>query len=124
MLLSDIYNMACAYIREDSGSADAEELRACTPSLLSGIIVANIPLDMMVTDRQSSQYPMMPCADLDDIFPLSDRLCPLCAVKLASLLCSDENTALSDRLNIEYETERQRLIDSLPAHIAPIKNVY
>ncbi len=120
MLLSEIFDIACAYMAESGGSTDAAELRARAPSVTAGVIAELMPLDKLYTGNY------VPCGVMseDEPFPLCQPLGYLCAVKLASLLCADENEYLSQRLNAEYETGRQRFIQSLPSEISPIKNVY
>ncbi len=123
MLLSDIFDTACALISEDSTTANARELRERAPSLLRAVSSELICVQRMINDGEVNVSPES-YSSLDNIFPLDEPLGYLCALKLGSLLCADENAALSKRLLAEYETGRERFIASLPAVISGIKDVY
>ncbi len=125
MKLSEIYKTACAYICEDSDGENASELRANAPSLLAGIISGLIPIDRMLTLRELKDYPpLSEYSSSECEFPLDEALVHICAVKLASLLCADENEGLSVRLNGEYELALTRFKRALPSDVSPIRNVY
>ena len=122
MLLSDIYNTAAALISEQPDGADNADLSGRAAYLLFQIISELTPLDRAASGEER-EYPDA-INSLDDAFPLCDGLAHLCANKLAYLLISDEDTALYSVLRAEYESERKRFIDSLPACVSQIKNVY
>lgn len=121
MLLSDIFDTACAYISEDSTTANARELENRAVLLLRAVISELASLQK-TTDGAAALPP--PFSGLDGAFPLDEPLGWLCSIKLAYLLCADENPTLSDRLRSEYETARGRYISSLEADISQIKDVY
>ncbi len=123
MLLSDIFDTACAYISEDSTTANARELRERTPLLLRAVI-SELSVLQRTTGESGTAVLPSPFSGLDGAFPLDEPLGWLCSIKLAYLLCADENPALSDRLRSEYEAARARYIASLPADISQIKDVY
>ena len=61
--------------------------------------------------------------DLEDEFPLSDRLAPICAFYLASILISDENPEISESYYDRYCDSISSFIASLPAKVESIKEI-
>ena len=62
--------------------------------------------------------------DLDDEFPLCDKLAPMCAFYLASLLIADENPEISESYYDRYCDSISSFIASLPTRAESIKNIY
>ena len=122
MLLSDIYNTGAALISEQPDGADNADLQSRAAYLLFQIISELVPLDRAATGGECD-YPTSPCS-LDDEFPLCDGLAHVCAYKLAYLLVSDENTVLGAALKAEYENAKRNFINSLPADVMRITEVY
>ncbi|MBR6920894.1 MAG: hypothetical protein IKH51_01745 [Clostridia bacterium] len=122
MLLSDIYNTAAALISEQPDGADNADLSSRAVYLLFQIISELTPLDRAASS-EDREYPDT-VNSLDEAFPLCDGLAHICAYKLAYLLIADEDTTLYSVLRAEYENAKKRFIDSLPASISGIKNVY
>lgn len=122
MLLSDIYNTAAALISEQPDGADNADLSSRAVYILNQIISELTPLDRAATGEDRN-YPDT-VSSLNTPFPLCDGLAHICAYKLAYLLIADENTVLYSVLRTEYENERKRFIDSIPAAVSSIKNVY
>ncbi len=89
---------------------------------MNQIISELTPLDRAATGEDRN-YPDT-VSSLNTPFPLCDGLAHICAYKLAYLLIADENTVLYSVLRTEYENERKRFIDSIPAAVSSIKNVY
>ena len=122
MLLSDIYNTASALISEAPDGADNADLKEKAVFLLYQIISELTPLHNAATGEEAD-YPSS-FQSLDETFPLCDGLAHVCSYKLAYLLSADENTVLYTVLRGEYENAKKRFIDSLPASVSGIKNVY
>ena len=62
--------------------------------------------------------------DLDEDFPLSDRLAPTCVFYLASILIADENPELSEKYYDRYCESISDISASLPYVSESIKDVY
>ncbi len=62
--------------------------------------------------------------DLEDDFPLCDRLAPMCAFYLASLLIADESPELSESYYDRYCDSISKLIASLPSRTEGIKQIH
>lgn len=62
--------------------------------------------------------------DLDEDFPLSDRLAPSCVFYLASILISDENPELSEKYYDRYCDSVASLVSSLPSSTESIREIY
>lgn len=125
MKQQDILSLAAAYLSEELTAADTADLRRRMPQILAAAIVALEPLDREVSAEPCKNYP--PYSELCDMeadFPLHERLCAVCALRVAAHLILDENPTLSARLLNAYEAARDEVVRSLPAHIAPITDKY
>lgn len=122
MLLSDIFDTAAALISESPTGSDNADLRERAPFLLSNIITELKPLDD--AENGESKCATYVFSDLDAEFPLCDGLAPVCAYKLAYLLAADENTVLYQVMRSEYEAAKKAFVNSMPAAVHKIKNVY
>ena len=62
--------------------------------------------------------------ELDEEFPLLDRLIPLACLYLAAMLVLEENESLSDKLYDRYSEGMSAVWNEIPAVLESIRNEY
>ena len=110
----------------ETGSADCPDYADRAKSLLALIYRSLAPLDRDIRRANNmEEQGTLPASALPAAtFPLVDLLAPAAAFELASFLTIDENAALSETMQKQFEAEIADVRARIPMKGAPTRNVY
>ena len=123
----DVYNHALSIISESPGSALNEDYKERTQYLLASWCTELARMDKnyraSVGEPQGSSFSSV-ILELDADFPFCDRFAPAAAYFVASMLVSEENSELSDKLYSKYSDAISSLAQEVPATVESISDIY
>lgn len=93
-----IYTIALTIIGETESAGICEDYAARSPSLLNVIFARYAKLSEIISGNAISTDDIL-ISDLENEYPLHERLIPLCAESLAAMLITDELPDISELLN-------------------------
>ncbi len=125
MTYGQVFELAAAYIGEDTKAFDFSEFARRLKPLVKSVVSELIPLDKILTENGGKTYNNdWDTFNEDDGFPLCCQCASLCAIRLGILLIADENPPLAGFLNTEYVRVRQESLKSVQATLEDITDVY
>ena len=127
MQCKDIFRSALKLLGEIGNETNNPDYTDRAPYIIAAFVSETFDTDRKIRlahGLEEADEPSQVYIDLDDDFPLSDRLAPMCAFYLASLLIADESPELSESYYDRYCDSISTLIASLPANTEGIKQIY
>ena len=123
----DIYESALRLLAQQVAEGENEDYEERAPYLIAAFCTEAEDTDLYL--RQS--LGLGACRafqkvwlDLDETFPLCDRLAPVGCLYLAAMLVLDEDSELSDKLYDRYCDAISLIRSGLPASLESIEEVY
>ena len=119
----DIYEHALALLSLKPSRFDNEDFSERAPYHLAAFCLEAEEMNRWLSASPSAEFhpTYLP---LDDEFPLSDRLAPIAALYLASMLILDEDPDRSAILYDRYGDAMSDLHNGIPATLESIKELY
>lgn len=123
----EIYRLALRLLAQQPESEETEDWEERAPYFIASFCCEASEVDRYL--RQSLNMSgtvdfTRVWIDLDESFPLSDRLAPLGGLYLAAMLILDEDNELSDRLYERYCDGMTALRCGIPATVESIADLY
>jgi hypothetical protein len=123
----EIYEHALALLSLTPSEEENSDLMERAPHHLAAFCSEAESMDLWLTDEEGgdtdSSFNRI-CLPLEARFPLCERLAPVAALYLASLLVLDEDPDLSDRLFSRYCDAVSRICAGLPMQSEEILDRY
>lgn len=123
----EIYEHALALLSLTPSEEENSDLMERAPYHLAAFCSEAENMDLWLADAEGgdtdSSFNRI-CLPLQDRFPLCERLAPVAALYLASLLILDEDPDLSDRLYDRYSQAMADLRMGIPARVESITDIY
>ncbi len=117
-----IYTIALTVIGETESSGVCEDYAARSPSLLNVIFSRYAKLSEIISGNAAPvDIPLI--TDLENEYPLHERLIPICAQSLAAMLITDELPDLSELLNNRVASDEEALSREF-TELSTVKEVY
>ena len=127
MQCKHILRSALKLLGEVGGETDNPDYTERAPYIIAAFVSEAYNADeryRIAHGLDKSPEPDQVYVDLDDEFPLCDRLAPMCAFYLASLLIADESPELSESYYDRYCDSISSFLYSLPAKAECIKQIH
>ena len=127
MLNQEIFEQALRILSQSEEQGGIEDYEERAPYLIAAFCAQSASLDRRL--RETSALPPAPpfhaaFLDLEEEFPLLERLIPLCCLYLAAMLVLEENEPLSDKLYDRYSEGMSAVWNEIPAVLESIRDEY
>ena len=123
----EIYELSLSLLAQQIDSTENEDLEERAPFLLASFCSEACELDRYLRQRAglggACDFEKVRI-DLDEDFPLLERLAPLAGLYLAAMLIIDEDDTLSDTLYDRYCDGMTALRCGIPCAVETIANAY
>ena len=123
----DIYEHALALLSLELSTEENEDLAERAPYHLAAFCAEAEEVDRWLRSTvgaDAAESFNSVCIPLEGDFPLSERLAPVAALYLASLLILDEDPERSDQLYDRYSEALSDVYRGIPATLESIREVY